>query len=180
MLAAAKDFDLYGPNDWFGVTLTYDNDTDSKQNEPGAAMPADRIKALEEAHNLGIQTWVSMEPVLDPDQTLNLIEITHEFVDNFRVGKLNHFPEIEAKIDWPKFRNDVEALMQKCCKDPCSDETGKGYKLKEHVLLEEVLQGDVGREPTRCMNNSEPDLGPYLDQVLQNVGADPLPEVVKP
>jgi hypothetical protein len=78
---------------------------------------------------------VSMEPVIYPDQTLHLIEITHEFVDHFRVGKLNHSPKNEAKIDWPKFRNDVEALMQKCCKDPCSDETGKGYKLK-HQLIE--------------------------------------------
>jgi DNA repair photolyase len=132
MLTAAKDFDLYGPSDWFGVTLTYDNDTDSKKYEPGAASPTDRIKALEEAHNRDprIQTWVSMEPVLDPDQTLNLIELIAEFVDHFRVGKLNHFKEIEAKIDWPKFRNDVVALMQKCGKEPCSDETGKGYKLK--------------------------------------------------
>ena len=41
---AAKDFDLYGPNDWFGVTLTFDNDAHSKQYEPGAALPADRIR----------------------------------------------------------------------------------------------------------------------------------------
>ena len=137
MLAAANDFDLYRPSDWFGVTLTFDNAIDSKQNEPGAALPKDRIKALEEAHNRGIQTWVSMEPVLDPDQTLHLIELTHEFVDHFRVGKLNHFPDIEAKIDWPKFRKDVAALMQKCGKDPCSDETGKGYKLK-HELIDAI------------------------------------------
>ena len=136
-MLAAKDFDLYGPNDWFGVTLTFDNPDDSKQYEPGAALPADRIKALEEAHNRGIQTWVSIEPVIYPDQTLHLIEITHEFVDHFRVGKLNHFPNIEAKIDWPKLRNDVAALMQTCGKDPCSDETGKGYKLK-HQLIDAI------------------------------------------
>ena len=79
-------FDLYGPSDWFVVTLTFCDPDDSKRYEPGASLPKDRIKALEEAHRRGIQTWVSMEPVLDPDQTLHLIEITHEFVDHFRVG----------------------------------------------------------------------------------------------
>jgi DNA repair photolyase len=59
MLAAANDFDLYGPSDWFGVTLTFDNDTDSRKWEPGAALPGDRIAALKEAHNRGIRTWVS-------------------------------------------------------------------------------------------------------------------------
>ena len=115
-MLAAKDFDLYGPNDKFGVTLTFDNDADSKRYEPGAALPADRIEALKEAQNQGINTWVSCEPVIDPAQTLNLIELTNEFVDLFWIGKLNHYHEIEAKIDWPKFRNDAEVLLQKCGK----------------------------------------------------------------
>lgn len=34
-MLAAKDFDLYGPDDWFGVTLTLDNYADSKKWEPG-------------------------------------------------------------------------------------------------------------------------------------------------
>jgi hypothetical protein len=45
-MLAAKDFYLYGPNDWFGVTLTFDNDAHSRQYESGAALPADRIAAL--------------------------------------------------------------------------------------------------------------------------------------
>jgi DNA repair photolyase len=134
MLAAANDFDLYGPSDWFGVTLTFDNPDDSMRYEPRASLPKDRIKALVEAKNLGIHTWVSMEPVIDPDQTLNLIELTHEFVDHFRVGKLNHFPEIEAKIKWPKFRRDVATVMQKCGKAQYSDETRKGYKFKHQLI----------------------------------------------
>jgi hypothetical protein len=49
-MLAAKDFDLYGPNDKFGATLTFDNDIHSKQYEPGAELPGDRIAALKEAH----------------------------------------------------------------------------------------------------------------------------------
>jgi len=129
-MLAAKDFDLYGPEDSFGATLTFDNDADSRQHEPGAALPADRIAALKEAYSRGIHTWVSCEPVIKPEQTLKLIEMTHEFVDLFWIGKLNHYPKMEKKIDWPKFRSEVEALLQKCGKQP-----GTGYRLK-HQLIE--------------------------------------------
>jgi DNA repair photolyase len=53
---AVKDFDLYGPDDEFGCTLTTNNDSDSRKNEPGAALPGDRIEALKEAHKRGIRT----------------------------------------------------------------------------------------------------------------------------
>jgi hypothetical protein len=68
--------------------------------------------------------------VIKPEQTLKLIEKTHESVDLFWIGKLNHYPKMEKKIDWPKFRSEVEALLQKCGKQP-----GTGYRLK-HQLIE--------------------------------------------
>jgi len=128
-MLAAKDYDLYGPNDEFGVTLTFDNDVDSLQWEPGAALPADRIAALKEAHSRGIPTRVSCEPVIDPAQTLNLIESTYEFVDFFWVGKLNHNAKLERTINWLKFRNDAEALLQRCGKQP-----GKDYRMKRKLI----------------------------------------------
>ncbi len=128
-MLAAKGFDLYGPNDSFGVTLTFDNDEDSKQWEPGAALPADRIAALEEAHNRGIHTWVSFEPVIYPAQTINLIELTHEFVDLFWVGKLNHNTALEKTVEWPKFRYDIEEVLQKYGKQP-----GTGYRFKRKLI----------------------------------------------
>jgi hypothetical protein len=131
-MLAAKDYDLYGPNDAFGVTLTFDNDADSLHWEPGAALLADRIASLKEAHRRNIRTWVSMEPVIYPEQTMHLIEMTYEFVDCFWVGKLNHDAALEQTIDWPKFRREVEALLQKCGKHP-----GTGYGLK-HQLIEMI------------------------------------------
>lgn len=41
---------------------------------------------LKEAQDLGIQTWISCEPVIDPAQTLNLIETTCNLVDFFGLG----------------------------------------------------------------------------------------------
>jgi DNA repair photolyase len=118
---AVQDFDLYFEGCRFGVTLTCDNPDDSKKWEPGAALPEDRINALRLAHAKGIETWVSLEPVIDPAQTLHLIELTHEFVDHYGVGKLNHVAEIEKNIDWSKFRVDVEAKLKGY---------GKAYKIK--------------------------------------------------
>lgn len=111
---AFLDFDLYGKDDRFGVTLTFDNDNDSRKWEPGAALPDDRIEALRIAHEIyGISTWVSLEPVIDPLQTLHLIDLTHEYVDFYWVGKLNHDPEFERTIDWVKFRSDAIQLLEK-------------------------------------------------------------------
>jgi DNA repair photolyase len=136
-MLAANDFDLYGANDRFGVTLTFNDNANSKQWEPGAALPVDRIAALKEADSRNIRTWVSMEPVIDPAQTLNLIEMTYEFVDLFWVGKLNRHPNATwapapewPSLDWAKFRGDVEALLKRCGK-----EQGTGYRLK-HQLVE--------------------------------------------
>ena len=120
---AFLDFDLYSREDRFGVTLTFDNDVDSLKWEPGAALPSDRIKALKIAHDVyGIETWVSLEPVIIPEQTLHLIDLTHEFVDHYGVGKLNHNPELEKTIDWHKYLADAEALLKGY---------GKSYKIKK-------------------------------------------------
>lgn len=110
---AFLDFDLYSKEDRFGVTLTFDNESDSRKWEPGAALPDDRIDALRIAHDHGISTWVSLEPVIDPLQSLHLIDLTHEIVDFYWVGKLNHYPEIEQTIDWVKFRSDTIELLEK-------------------------------------------------------------------
>jgi len=51
---AARDFDLYGPKDRFGATLTFLDPAKSSLWEPGAAPPSDRIESLRQAHERGI------------------------------------------------------------------------------------------------------------------------------
>jgi DNA repair photolyase len=115
-IKAVQDFDLYSPDDLFGCTLTFDNAADSIEREPGAALPADRIEALRIAHERGIKTWVSLEPVIIPEQTLHLIDLTHDFVDFYGVGRWNHDDEAD-EIDWRKFRADAETRLRKYKKD---------------------------------------------------------------
>jgi len=102
-MAAAADFDLYGSRDAFATTLTYVANLDSIRDEPGARLPWDRMNAIREAHARGIRTWVSLEPVLDPLQSLSCIAETREWVDLYEIGKVNHDPEREAEIDWGSF-----------------------------------------------------------------------------
>jgi DNA repair photolyase len=114
---AVRDFDLYFEGCRFGCTLTFESDSDSLKWEPGAALPGDRIEALKQAHGQGIETWACLEPVIVPEQTLHLIELTHEFVDFYWVGKLNHNHELEDTIDWAEFLADAEELLKSLNKD---------------------------------------------------------------
>jgi len=83
-----------------GATLTFLDDNDSSLWEPQAALPRDRIETLRTLKENGIQTWASLEPVIDTEQTLKLIDKTHEFTDHYKVGKLNHYP---SGINWTDF-----------------------------------------------------------------------------
>ena len=61
---------------------------------------------------MGIYTWVSMEPVIIPDEALEVIRAAHSYVDFWKVGKLNHNKEVEQSVDWPKFREDAVSLLE--------------------------------------------------------------------
>lgn len=67
-------------------------------------MPQDRIKALKEAHSLGIHSWVSFEAVIDPEQSLELIRETKDFVDEFKIGRWNHDPQADRSTGKPSDR----------------------------------------------------------------------------
>ena len=107
---AERDFDLLTDDDWFGVTMTNLNDELSLKWEPGAALPEERINSLRKAGEKGIKTWVSLEPVLYPETTLEIIRRTHSFVDDFKVGTLNYHPH-SRNLDWYKFATDVKKLL---------------------------------------------------------------------
>ena len=107
---AERDFDLLTKTDKFGVTLTCLDNNESLKWESGAALPIERIESLKNAHKLGVLTWVSLEPVINPDTSLKIIRQTHEFVDLYKVGKMNYHP-IAKTIDWNKFGNDAINLL---------------------------------------------------------------------
>jgi DNA repair photolyase len=83
-----------------GMTLTFCDEEKSKEWEPGASSPRERIKTLMELKACGIETWASFEPVIEPEESLMMMRESLEVVDNFKIGKLNG---IDKKIDWNDF-----------------------------------------------------------------------------
>jgi len=120
---AERDFDLLNSKDWFGMTLTFISTFKWYEYEPHTAIPNNRTLILEGAKKKGINTWVSLEPVISPTQTLAIIKHTHDFVDEYRVGKWNYDKRADA-IDWHKFVNEAIDLFEKY---------GKKYYIKESL-----------------------------------------------
>jgi DNA repair photolyase len=90
---ALADLDLYRRDrDAFASTLTSLDDRFSLRWERNAALPEDRLAALRAFHAAGIFTWVSLEPTLDIESSLAIVEATHSFVDLFKVGRVNYLP----------------------------------------------------------------------------------------
>jgi DNA repair photolyase len=120
---ATRDFDLLGPEDIFGTTLTFEDPELSKQWEPLAAPPQERFGSLVLAKRKGIKTFVSLEPVIVMSETFKCIDKTAPFVDQFKVGKLNYM-EAARTLDWNAF---ARAVIQKL------DENGAKYYIKRDL-----------------------------------------------
>ncbi|MFH1088210.1 MAG: radical SAM protein [Chloroflexota bacterium] len=120
---ALRDFDLLGPGDQFAVTLTCIDEETSRWWEPGATLPMERIESLIEAHIRGIKTWVSLEPVIYPKATKQLVMLTKDFVGHYKVGTLNYHPWA-ANIDWAQFVHQITE---------CMDTLGVRYYIKKDL-----------------------------------------------
>lgn len=106
-------FKLFGNNIQIGGSLTFTNNEDSLKWEKNAALPKERFEILKIMHDNGIKTWASMEPVIYPEQSLEIMEITSSYIDAYKIGKLNHFKKHEDKFDWTKFLTDSVSIMRK-------------------------------------------------------------------
>jgi DNA repair photolyase len=128
-LLSTRDFDLMAAHPElcrYGTTLTFTNPDDRINFEPNASPTEHRIAALQIAHKKGIRTWVSIEPVIDPDQSLELIKRTVGFVDEYRIGKLNHMNGYEInETDMITFINESRRVL---------DLNGNDYIYKKDVF----------------------------------------------
>lgn len=122
---AMRDFDLLGPGDWFGATLT---GFSAAQDEPNAAPGHERIEALYRAHEKGINTWASLEPVLHEEEAFWTIRYV-DFVDQFRIGKLNYRP---STINWGAFGRECEQMARELGLD---------------IVIKDDLRAEMERQP---------------------------------
>ena len=123
---AGRDFDLLQGYDKcsFGTSLVFESLLDAYHWEPRAPTPVDRLVAIQAAKRMSIKTWLSLEPVIDPAQALNLVRLFHDYIDHWKIGKINYVPEIEKAVDWIRFREEVAELL---------DKVGASYYLKKSL-----------------------------------------------
>ena len=124
-----RDIDLFFPyreRCMIGTTLTFDNPHDSSNWEPGAALPYERVDTLQTLHDEGLRTFASFEPVIDPNQSLNLMSVTAEMgcVDVYKVGKLNNYKGLDKQIDWTDFLQRAVNILR---------DAGKEFYVKEDL-----------------------------------------------
>lgn len=111
----SRDFDLLDENDWYGITL--DGITEHETYYK-------RAQSLVGAHQRGIKTWVSFEPVTDVSRFFKELDWSALFVDKVKIGKLNYYP---SDIDWCAFG----VAAEEACRD-----LGVEYYIKDSLRRE--------------------------------------------
>ena len=108
-------FKKFSGNIVVGQSLTFDNKDLSKTWESGAASPMQRLIALKELKKHGIKTWASFEPVIDPEESLIMLEkVAKNKLCNFvKIGKLNNYKGLDKLVDWKDFLNKAVSLCRK-------------------------------------------------------------------
>ena len=103
-----RDFDLIKKcGGKVGTTLTH-IDKIYSQIEPHSSTPEERIEILKLAKEKGIETFVSLEPIIDLHETLDIIDKTHQYTDFYKVGRWNHDEEANH-LDW---KNVVKSVVE--------------------------------------------------------------------
>ena len=93
MLRDLDIFKEFGDRITVGATLTFLDDKKSKEWEPYASTPSERLETLKILHENGIKTFASFEPTIEPEESLALIHRTLEdnSVDYYKIGKINNY-----------------------------------------------------------------------------------------
>ena len=124
-----KDLDLFrefGQRIWVGATLTFLDEEKSRYWESGAAIPQERLDTLKILKQNGIKTFASFEPVIDPEESLAVLEKSLEMdcVDSYKIGKVDSIASISKSADWPYFLERCLELIRPA---------GKGVYIKSNL-----------------------------------------------
>ena len=132
-LAVLRDLDILKRGQMrLGTTVVFAQESSRQAWEPGASGLADRYNAMRVARAEGLKTWLSIEPVIYPEQALTVIREYAAVVDEIKIGRLNHLPTgpispsgpIVPVVDWAAFAAEASALCR---------QLGVRYTLKESL-----------------------------------------------
>lgn len=117
----------------FGFTLTGHDSL-----EPGAATNAERIEAMRKLHDAGFKTWASIEPIIDFESSLRMIQETAPVCKYFKIGiksgDKHHFELVRSFLD------DVFEILPT-----------KPIYLKDSLLKQAGIRRDSFELPTNCV-----------------------------
>lgn len=127
-------YDLYP--DWYGITLVSVSEEFRLKYEVDSKPFNERVKALKDAHDNGINTWVSVEPYPTPalfKQQLRPVLEKIDFVDKIIFGRWSYDYRASGKFANKFYIQRRNEFIEFC------EEKGIQYKVKDDVMK---LKGD--------------------------------------
>lgn len=130
-----------------GMTLTFYDDKKSKEWEPGAITNIERLEVLKKLKENNVMTWASFEPVIEPEESLKIMEYGIKYIDYYKVGKLNNYQGIDKKVNWNDFLQKVVILLRDNKKPfyikKDLREQGRDVKLYGNEVLQDDFSPDI-------------------------------------
>lgn len=141
IIADLDVFKQFGENIAVGMTLCFDKYAIQKEHEKHSSSPDERIKILKTLKENGIRTWASIEPVIIPDESINIINRSLEYTDEYKIGMLStispNYKTISQNIDWYDFLEKVIEIMRTSKKSFYIKKELQSYDSKDVLTNEE-------------------------------------------
>ena len=138
-----RDIDVFrdfGSRIMVGTTLTFIDEAKSREWEPGASLPNERLAVLSTLHKAGIKTLASFEPSIEPHESLKLIERTLEddSVIHYKIGKVNNFRGYGDDFDWSEYLTQALKMLREAKKQVYVKKSIRKYAPEVELLPEET------------------------------------------
>jgi DNA repair photolyase len=102
-MAISNDYDLIRRYDTeLATTIVWASETQRQIWEPNASSIQSRVDAIWQAHKDGQKTWVSIEPIMDEKEALDVVDMLCGKTGKLKIGVVDPRwnPEIHKKIKW--------------------------------------------------------------------------------
>lgn len=118
----------------YGITLVSLNEEFRNQFEPNSALYTERLEALRKLHELGCNTWVSIEPYPTPnfiEQQIDDILNAVSFTDKIIFGRMHYNRRVSAYKEYKVYYNELaKKVIAFCVKK------GIEYHIKDGTVSE--------------------------------------------
>jgi DNA repair photolyase len=95
------------------TTIVWSDDKKRQEWEPNTCSIDERIEALREAREAGLSTWVSIEPIIEPDEAISVVRRLINTVGKLKIGVVD--PRWNAKehkaVDWGELLKKILEIL---------------------------------------------------------------------